>query len=241
MEITMNKIAAILTAGALTLGVSTATNAAEGGFSASANLGVVTDYKFRGISQTDGSPAVQGGVDLDFGNGFYLGTWASQVDFAYGADETKFEQDVYGGYGGQLNDTVSYDVGYIYYAYHGSDWDEDYQEVYGSLSFSDLTLGLAYSDDYWAGTGAFYYPYAEYSFALPSDISLDFHVGANMFDEEGFLFESDSYVDYSVSVGKAFGNLSLSASLVGTDISDKECYGLDWCEPSVLAGATYTW
>ncbi|WP_193163820.1 TorF family putative porin [Microbulbifer hainanensis] len=234
----MNKIAAILTAGALTLGVSTATNAAEGGVSASANLGVVTDYKFRGISQTDGSPAVQGGVDLDFGNGFYLGTWASQVDFGY--DGTDYETDVYGGYGGQLNDSVSYDVGYIYYGYPGGE-DEDYQEVYGSLSFSDLTLGLAYSDDYWAGTGAFYYPYAEYSFALPSDISLDFHVGANMLDEVGFLDGSDSYIDYSVSVGKDFGGLSLSASLVGTDISDKECFNLDWCEPSVLAGATYTW
>jgi len=237
----MNKIATIVAAGALSLATSTAVSAAEGGLSTSANLGVVTDYKFRGISQTDGSPAIQGGVDLDFGNGIYLGTWASQVDFAYGEDETKFEQDFYGGYGGQLSDTVSYDVGYIYYAYHGGSHDEDYQEVYGSVSISDLTLGLAYSDNYWADTGTFYYPYAEYSFALPSDISLGFHVGANMFDEEGFLFEDDSYIDYSVSVGKEFGGLSLSASLVGTDISDKECFGLDWCEPSVLAGATYTW
>lgn len=241
MGITMNKIAAVLTGGALALGVATAAQAQEAGPSFSGNVGVVSDYKFRGISQTDGSPAVQGGLDLDFGNGFYLGTWASQVDFAYGDDETKFEQDFYGGYSGEISETVSYDVGYIYYAYHGSDWDEDYQEVYGSVSISDLTLGLAYSDDYWAATGAFYYPYAEYSFALPADVSLDFHVGANMFDEEGFLFESDSYIDYSVSVGKDFGGLSLSASLVGTDISDEECFGLDWCEPSVIAGATYTW
>lgn len=236
----MKKIAAVMTAGALTLAASSAVNA-EGGLSASANLGVVTDYKFRGISQTDGGAAVQGGVDLDFGNGFYLGTWASQVDFAYGADETDYEQDFYGGYAGEISETVSYDVGYIYYAYHGGDNDEDYQEIYGSVSISDLTLGMAYSDDYWAATGAFYYPYAEYSFALPADMSLGLHVGANLFDEEGFLFEADSYIDYSLTLGKEFGSLSLSASLVGTDISDSECFGLDWCEPSVLAGASYSW
>lgn len=241
MEIKMHKIAALLTAGAMTLAASSAVNAAEAGVSASANVGVVTDYKFRGVSQTDGSPAVQAGIDLDLGNGIYLGTWASQVDFAYGEDETDFEQDFYGGYAGEISETVSYDVGYIYYAYHGGDNDEDYQEVYGSISISDLTLGLAYSDDYWAGTGAFYYPYAEYSFALPADVSLDFHLGANMFDEEAFLFEDDSYLDYSVSVGKEFGGLSLSASLVGTDISDEACFDLDWCEPSVIAGATYSW
>ncbi|MFC6634037.1 TorF family putative porin [Microbulbifer taiwanensis] len=241
MGITKNKIAAVLTTGTLVLGVAAAAQAQEAGPSFSANVGVVTDYKFRGISQTDGSPALQGGVDLDLGNGIYLGTWASQVDFAYGEDETKFEQDFYGGYAGEISETVSYDVGFIYYAYHGGDNDEDYQEIYGSVSVSDLTLGLAYSDDYWAATGAFYYPYAEYSFALPADLSLDLHVGANIFDEEGFLFEADSYIDYSVTLGKEFGGLSLSASLVGTDISDSECFDLDWCEPSLLAAATYSW
>ena len=241
MGTNMKNIAAVLTAGALTLASSSAVNAAEGGFSASANLGVVTDYKFRGVSQTDGGAAVQGGIDLDFGNGLYLGTWASQVDFAWGEDETDYEQDFYGGYAGEFSNGIGYDVGYIYYAYHGSDWDEDYQEIYGSISISDLTLGMAYSDDYWAGTGEFYYTYADYSFALPADMSLGLHVGANLFDEEAFLFEADSYLDYSVTLGKEFGGLSLSASLVGTNISDSECYGLDWCEPSVLAGATYSW
>ncbi|AMX01313.1 TorF family putative porin [Microbulbifer thermotolerans] len=237
MGTAINKFAAVLTLGAL--GGIAAQAQAEASFSA--NLGVVSDYKFRGISQTDGSPALQGGIDLEFDNGFYLGTWASQVDFAYGEDETDYEHDFYGGYAGEISETVSYDIGYAYYAYHGSDWDEDYQEFFGSLSISDLTLGFVYSDDYWAGTGTFYYPYAEYSFALPADVSLDFHLGVNLFDEEGFLYEADSYIDYSVTVAKEFGGLSLSASLVGTDISDSECYETDWCEPSVIAGATYSW
>ncbi|WP_345549132.1 TorF family putative porin [Microbulbifer aestuariivivens] len=238
----MKKIAFALTAGAMALATSSAVNA-EAGLSASANLGVVTDYKFRGVSQTDGNPAIQGGVDLDFGNGIYLGTWASQVDFAEpaGEENTDFEQDFYLGYSGELSSGIAYDVGYIYYAYHGSNQDEDYQEIYGSISISDLTLGLAYSDDYWDSTGEFYYPYAEYSFALPSDMSLGLHVGANLFDEVGFLEGEDTYLDYSITLGKEFGALSLSASVVGTDISESECFGLDWCEPSILAGASYSW
>lgn len=247
-----NRATAVIAGSALALALATSTvSAAEGGVSFSGNVGVTTDYRFRGISQSDGSPAVQGGFDVDFGNGFYAGTWASQVDFAYGEDETKFEQDFYGGYGGEISDTVSYDVGYIYYAYHGGDNDEDYQEVYGSLSISDLTLGLAYSNEYWAETGAFYYPYAEYSFALPADLSLDLHLGVNVFDEDSFFVYGeegaivneglDNYIDYSVSVGKEFGGLALSASLVGTDLSESECWGSDWCEPTVLATATYSW
>lgn len=239
-----NRATVVIASSALALAMAASTSvAAEGGVSFSGNVGVTTDYRFRGISQSDSGPAVQGGFDVDFGNGFYAGTWASQVDFAYGEDETKFEQDFYGGYSAEISETVSYDVGYIYYAYHGGDNDENYQEIYGSVSISDLTLGLAYSNEYWAETGTFYYPYAEYSFALPADLSLDLHVGLNMLDEDGgFLAEGeDSYVDYSVSLGKEFGGLALSASVVGTDISDSECFDLDWCEPTVLASATYTW
>ncbi|WGL15154.1 TorF family putative porin [Microbulbifer bruguierae] len=236
-------VAAVISGSVLAMAISSNTAMAQdGGVSFSANVGVVSDYRFRGVSQTDGGPAVQGGVDLDLGNGVYLGTWASQVDFAWGMDETKFEQDFYAGYAGETAGGMGYDVGYIYYAYHGSDWDEDYQEVYGSLSFGDASVGFAYSDDYWAKTGSFMYLSAGYSFALPSDIALDLSAGLNMFDEEvGFLNGSDSYIDYSVSVGKEFGGLALSASVVGTDASKGECWGLDWCEPTVLAGATYSW
>jgi uncharacterized protein (TIGR02001 family) len=235
-------IAAAVTASALALAISgSIAQAEESGPSFSANVSVTTDYRFRGISQTDSGPALQGGVDLDLGNGVYLGTWASQVDFAYGADETKFEQDFYGGYAGETAGGVGYDVGYIFYAYHGSDKDEDYQEVYGSLSFGDASLGFAYSDDYWFQSGEFYYLSAGYSFALPSDVALDLSAGLNLFDEEIFLDGSDSYIDYSVSVSKDFAGVSLSAALVGTDVSDQECFYTDWCEPTVLASASYSW
>lgn len=244
MRFNMNKkIATVFAGSALAMAIaSPAAMAQEAGVSVSANLGVVSDYRFRGISQSDTGPAVQGGVDLGFENGVYLGTWASQVDFAWGTDETKFEQDFYGGYSGETAGGVGYDVGYIYYAYHGSDWDEDYQEVYGSLSFGDASVGFAYSDDYWASTGAFYYLNGGYSFALPNDIALDLSAGLNLFAEDDqFFSDTDQYLDYSVSVSKEFGGLGLSASLIGTDLSESECWATDWCEPTVVAGASYSW
>lgn len=242
MRFNMNKtIAAVFTTSTLAFAIgSSAAVAQEAGVSLSANLGVVSDYRFRGVSQSDTGPAIQGGVDLDLGNGVYLGTWASQVDFAYGSDETEFEQDFYGGYAGETAGGIGYDVGYIYYAYHGSGRDEDYQEVYGSLSIGDLSLGFAYSDDYWYQAGEFYYLNAGYSFSLANDIALDISAGLNLFDEEIYV-NTDSYIDYTVSVSKEFGGLALSASLVGTDASEEECWGYDWCEPTVLAGATYSW
>ncbi|GAA5443585.1 hypothetical protein Misp06_01762 [Microbulbifer sp. NBRC 101763] len=241
MKTKMNKIATVFSGAALALAISNISFAEQSDPSFSVNAGLVSDYKFRGISQSDGRPVIQAGMDLDVGNGFYLGTWASQVDFDYGSDETDYEQDFYGGYSTEINESISYDIGYIYYAYHGSGRDEDYQEIYGSLTFSDLTLGFAYSDDYWADSGNFYYPYAGYSFSLPSDFSLDLHVGLNLFDEEIFLYESDSYIDYSATLSKNFGGLTLSAAFVGTDVSDRECFDTDWCEPTLLAGATYAW
>ncbi|WP_299597764.1 TorF family putative porin [uncultured Microbulbifer sp.] len=236
-----NKVAALVSGSVLAMAISSAATAADGP-SFSANVGVVSDYRFRGISQSDTGLAVQGGVDLDMGNGVYLGTWASQVDFNWGADETKYEQDFYGGYAGETAGGVSYDVGYIYYAYHGSDWDEDYQEVYGSLGFGDASVGFAYSDDYWASTGAFYYLSAGYSFSLANDIALDLGAGLNLFAEDDMFFaDTDSYIDYTVSVSKEFGGLGLSASLIGTDLSESECWATDWCEPTVVAGASYSW
>ncbi len=63
----------------------------------SGNVALATDYAFRGVSQTDESPALQGGFDATFGDsGFYAGTWASNINFGTGG--ANLELDVYGGY-----------------------------------------------------------------------------------------------------------------------------------------------
>jgi len=83
------------------------------------NLGLFSDYRFRGISQTNKNPAIQGGFDLGHSSGFYVGNWNSNVDSAQytGAN---IEMDFYGGYKHSFEGGFGIDVGAIYYYYPGS-------------------------------------------------------------------------------------------------------------------------
>ena len=213
--------------------------AAQAEMEVSANVALTTDYKFRGISQSDESPALQGGFDLAFDNGMYVGTWASSVDFDTDGDgfDGSLELDYYLGWGGEITDSVGVDVGILYYSYPGDDGaDGDYLEFYGRVSVGDGTLGVAYSDDYYGETDTFYYLHGEYSFALGENLSLDLHVGYNDLDEDGgFLSDSqDSYIDYSVGLTTSFASVDLTLAVVGTDLDEEEVFGTDWGENSVV-------
>lgn len=109
----------------------------------SANIGVTSNYLFRGLTQTDDGAAVQGGLDLAHESGLYLGTWASNVDFGGGA--TGYEIDFWAGFAGEV-EQLSYDIGYIYYAYPARDVldDSDFGEVYLNLGFQYFTAGVYY-------------------------------------------------------------------------------------------------
>lgn len=196
----------------------------------SANVGLTTDYRFRGISQTDNEAALQGGFDIAFDSGFYVGTWGSNVDFA-----NSLELDYYVGFGGEISESLSYDLGYIYYDYPGTDGDDPYQEFYGSLSFGDLTLGAAYSNDYYFETGEFYYLYGDYGFDLGQGYNLGLHYGYNSFDEaDTFLSKGDDYSDWSVAISKEFAGIEVSLSYVDTDLDESECFGTDWCDATAV-------
>ncbi len=215
----------------------------------SGNVALATDYRFRGISQGDRSPAIQGGFDLELENGFYVGTWASNVTFSGAA----MELDVYGGFTGVLAEGATYDVGVLYYAYPEDDStdlngtgnrDLDYVELYGSVSFGDATLGLAYSPDYFFETDTFFYIYGDYSFALAENWSLDVHYGLNLFDSEevGADFgignctafsangecangTEDAYSDWSVGVSTSAAGLDFSLQYIDTDLDESDCFG----------------
>ncbi len=119
---------------------------------------------------------------------------------------------------------------YLYYDYPGdsSVLEGDYQEIYGSFSWHDLTVGIHYSDDYYAESGDFYYYYADYSWGFAENWSLDLHVGMNDFDDEDvFLSDGDSYVDYSVGVTTSYLSVDWALAYVGTDLDDDEYFGFD--------------
>lgn len=90
------------------------------------NVSLVSDYRFRGISQTMRRPAIQGGFDYSHVSGWYLGTWASNVDgTTHFYNNTSMEWDFYGGIKGKMCPCsipdFSYNVGLIYYYYPGGE------------------------------------------------------------------------------------------------------------------------
>lgn len=110
----------------------------------SGSLGLGSDYVWRGVSQNNGDPALSAGLELNT-NGFYVGAWASQVDYG---DDASVEYDFYGGYSTSLSDLVSIDVGLIQYNFDGDD-NASVEEVYvggsigrfGATYYRDLDNG----------------------------------------------------------------------------------------------------
>jgi uncharacterized protein (TIGR02001 family) len=211
--------------GAALLGTTISASAAD----IAGNVTLASDYRFRGVSQLKGqfSPAIQGGFDFATDIGFYIGTWASNVNFSGGAIET----DVYGGFKGAINEDVAYDIGVLYYGYphdnNNGNTNLPYTEVYGSLTFKGVKFGLNYSDDYFAESGKFYYPYVEYAFDPIENLTLSFHYGYNKFDENQVgLDNEDYYQDWKIQAATKWLGVTWALAYVDTDLDDdKNCYG----------------
>ena len=214
--------------------------AAQAEMEISGNVALTSDYRFRGISQSDESIAVQGGFDLGWDTGIYIGTWGSTVDFDTNGSglDGSLELDYYIGWASDIGDTgIAIDVGYLYYDYPGDDdFEGDYQEVYGSVSFWDVTLGMAYSDDYYGETDKFFYYYADYSLGFAENFSLDFHIGYNDVEEDGGFLSSDedSYIDYSVGLTASYWAVDWTLAYVGTNLDEEDVFGYDWGDDSVV-------
>jgi len=224
---------------ALATALLAATSVAQADMEISGNVALTTDYKFRGISQSDESAAVQGGFDASWDTGIYVGAWASSVDFdSNDGFDGSLELDYYAGWSSDIGDTdFGIDVGYMYYDYPGDNGAEgDYQEVYGSVSWKGLSVGMNYSDDYYAETGDFYYYKADYSHAFNDVISLDLHVGYNDLEKNGGFLSSneDSYTDYSVSLTANYFSVDWSIAYVGTDLDDDDLFGTDWGDDAAI-------
>lgn len=203
----------------------------------SANAALVSDYRFRGISQSDEDVAVQAGFDYGFGNGFYVGTWGSSVDFDSNFDfDGSLEVDFYGGWGKSIGENSSIDVGYIYYAYPGdSGAVGDYQEIYFNYGWKDLSLGVAYSDDYYGKSGSFWYLQANYDWSFAENWVLSVHGGYNDFDEDVFLSsDKGHYVDYSVGVTWSVVGVDLGLSWVGTDLDEEDVFDTSWGDDTAV-------
>ena len=134
------------------------------------NIGLYSQYIFRGLTQTDRGPALQGGVDLTHSSGFYLGAWASNISWLRDKNTNvnnaspyssggRLEVDVYGGYRYTFANGVGIDLGALQYIYeggkskgHDGDWASAYTtELYGALSYGwvQAKISSVVSDSAW--------------------------------------------------------------------------------------------
>jgi uncharacterized protein (TIGR02001 family) len=106
---------------------------------ASANIGATSNYLWRAQTQSDGHPAIQGGLDYAADNGLYVGTWASNEEFVQASGDKKkgTELDLYAGYKKELKNGLSYDVGAVKYGYPNNNANE-FSEAYLKLGYKGV-------------------------------------------------------------------------------------------------------
>jgi uncharacterized protein (TIGR02001 family) len=199
------------------LGLLTAAGVANAEVSSTWTL--TSDYDFRGFSQSATDPAVQGSIDFAADSGFYVGAWASNVDF--GDADVDYEVDVYAGFSG--GETLLWDAGIVYYAYPDES-DFNYAEIYGSLGYEWFEGKLWYSNDFGGdateGDTSAIYAEANATIELPQNFSVLLHAGLSTGDYWDDV-NGDDQIDYSVGVGYTAGNFDLALKYVDTD-SDVE-------------------
>ena len=205
-------------AAALTLGLVglAAPASAQSDVEVAFNAGVFSDYVFRCFSQTDEDPAIQGGVDITAGS-FYVGAWASNVDFG---DDTDAEVDLYGGYRTEAGG-FALDVGVVGYLYPGEPDEADYNYVEfkaaASRAVGPATIGGAvfYSPDFFGADEAATYAEVNAAFAPAERWTISGAVGQQWLDV------SDDYVTWNVGVAYALTeNLALDVRYHDTDVDD---------------------
>ena len=219
------------------------------------NAGVVSDYRYRGISQSRLNPALQGGIDYTDKSGFYVGTWGSTIKWIKdaGASAGAVEIDLYGGYKGTAGD-VAYDVGYLRYQYAGNKLagttsgstvyaNANTDEVYGAVTFGAYTAKYSH-----AFSNLFGNPNSKGSYYLDLSATFDMGDGYSLVPHVGYQKVANTpdgtYTDYALTLGKDLGNgLSASAAVIGTNAKKSFYYtpaGKATGDAGLVVGLKYT-
>ena len=229
--------------GAAALLLPSSAHADDAPITATANIALVSQYKFRGIDQTWGRPAVQGGADLVAANGLYAGTWASNVS-GNSYPGGSLELDLYGGYNGKASDDWSYTVGAYGYVYPGANFDRsacpsaaypapcalpstgmNTLELNAGVTWKWIAYKLSVSTgDYFGAARATGYSgstrgtlYHDLSVTWPvsDNLSLVAHVGRTDV-KASYAGANPDYTDYRLALTRTFaGGWSLGATLAG--------------------------
>lgn len=226
----MKKI--LLGAAALAACLATApASAQESPFGLSVSAGVVSEYFFRGFSQSDDNPAFQAGAEgtyaLNETYSLYGGIWGSTVDFNEGTDA---EIDPYFGIRATY-DALGIDVGVIRYMYadapDGSDYDFTEIKLIGSydLGYVVPSAGVYYSPDYYNGTGDSTYIFGGLTVPLPVtqfEPKIVANVGKQYIDDNA-KWGTDDYVDWNIGLFASYWGFTAGVQYVDTNVKTSQC------------------
>ncbi len=209
------------------------------------NVGVVSEYRYRGIAQTRGDAALQGGVDYANANGFYLGAWGSTIkwikDNSTSSAEVKgpIEIDLYGGYKFEAAG-LAYDVGYLRYQYQGNTLEKtggtvngsytnaNTDEIYGAVTAGVVTAKYSYSlSDLFGNKDSKGSTYLDLSatFDLGNGYSFVPHAGRQVIKNSTTTSTTGDYTDVALTLNKDFGDgLSASVSAITTNAKSSFYY-----------------
>lgn len=205
------------------------------------NVGLYSQYVFRGLTQTAEKPAIQGGVDYSHASGFYAGAWASNVSWLGDGgyyNSSSLELDLYGGFRNTVGDTgLGYDVGLLQYVYPGDAKPgvkkAETTEVYGALSYKWLQGKLSYVVSNGAfgnadGQGTYY---AELNANIPvadTGITANLHIGRQEYDGVVAGVSNDSlytYTDWKIGATKSWANgINVGGYYTDVDAKNKTGY-----------------
>ena len=178
----------------------------------------VSDYDFRGVTQTAQDPALQGSVDFAADTGFYAGIWASNVDF--GAGDPNAEVDFYTGWGG--GEDITWDLGITYYTYI-NEGSINYPEAHLGVGWKYFDAKAWYAWDYSGLEGNARYFEGNVTYPLPANFGLTGHMGytnGNGFHE---AYDQSSYMDWSVGVTYTWSHFDMALKWVdGSDLKTVE-------------------
>lgn len=200
-------------------------------FTLSANVTLASQYRYRGLMQTNNKPAIQGGFDLAHSSGLYLGNWNSSISWlgdSNSAVSAPVEMDFYGGYKGELAPSVPFDLGVMQYYYPG-----DYPSGYTSPDTTELYAGLGYGPVMFKYSiamtnlfGAVDSKYSQY-FDLSGNfdtgvwgLTVNAHVGRQTVRN----VDNGSYTDWKLGLTKDFGQgFAVSLAYLDTN-ADRGAY-----------------
>ena len=193
-----------------------------------ANVGLYSQYVFRGLTQTNEKPALQGGFDVSHASGLYAGIWASNISWisdATPAASAILEADIYGGYKYAITDWLGSDVGFLHYAYPGSyptgSTKADTNEVYVGLDAKWITLRYSYALGNTFGspdTRGTSYIDLGINHDLFAGITGVAHVGRQRYT--GPNSSNLTYTDWKLGVSRDFSGYVLGAFYTGTNAKD---------------------